>query len=553
MRVHVAPMEAMSGDLVARPVTRRNAQILTRFPVHEHSAAMWAAMWAAAVAAEFGVLVPVIFAHGAPHPGYDIAFRLLGGSFAACGLIAWHRRPDSRSGALMVAAAASGSSSRRCSSSSRPGSPRRSATYLSDLWTIPFIALLLTFLTGGRVQTTIDRTPRRRVRPPADRPAAVWLVFLDQDGNVLASSRTSGIASARRHGRSAPSTLAGCVAIVLVIAARWRARRRRGGARSCRASRGAVALALFAVPRRQRPRRPGARSELPALARDHVAGRSSRSRSSPASCARGSPAAASPTSFREPARDARRRRSRARSRARSATRSSSSPTASRRPRRLRRRAEGDAGHDADRPASTGGSSPSSTTGARSPRSSTTPRSTTTRSSSRPCPPPRRSRSRTSSCHAESEARLVELRASRERHRRRRRRRAPAARARPPRRRAAAARRARRCSCASCRRRIRDDPSTAEELATHARATSSPSRSHELRELARGIHPAVLDHGLAAALESLASRSPVPAALRYDADDAACPRRSSSPRYFVASEALTNVAKYAQATCAPRSA
>ena len=79
MRVHVAPMEAMSGDLVARPVTRRNAQILTRFPVHEHSAAMWAAMWAAAVAAEFGVLVPVIFAHGAPHPGYDIAFRLLGG------------------------------------------------------------------------------------------------------------------------------------------------------------------------------------------------------------------------------------------------------------------------------------------------------------------------------------------------------------------------------------------------------------------------------------------------------------------------------------------
>ena len=116
MRVHVAPMEAVSGDLVARPVTRRNAQILTRFPVHEHSAAMWAAMWAAAVAAEFGVLVPVIFAHGAPHAGYDIAFRLLGGSFAACGLIAWHRRPDSRSGALMVADRARASSPRRCSS-----------------------------------------------------------------------------------------------------------------------------------------------------------------------------------------------------------------------------------------------------------------------------------------------------------------------------------------------------------------------------------------------------------------------------------------------------
>ncbi len=98
-----------------------------------------------------------------------------------------------------------------------------------------------------------------------------------------------------------------------------------------------------------------------------------------------------------------------------------------------------------------------------------------------------------------------------------------------------------------RTRIRDDPSTAEELATTASDELAQSL-HELRELARGIHPAVLDHGLAAALESLASRSPVPATLRYETDEP-LPAPVELAGYFVASEALTNVAKYAQATSA----
>ena len=38
-----------------------------------------------------------------PIEGPDIAFRLVGGAFVACGLIAWRRRPDSRSGLLMTA------------------------------------------------------------------------------------------------------------------------------------------------------------------------------------------------------------------------------------------------------------------------------------------------------------------------------------------------------------------------------------------------------------------------------------------------------------------
>ncbi|MEY9926946.1 signal transduction histidine kinase [Catenulispora sp. GP43] len=70
---------------------------------------------------------------------------------------------------------------------------------------------------------------------------------------------------------------------------------------------------------------------------------------------------------------------------------------------------------------------------------------------------------------------------------------------------------------------------------------------ELRDLARGIHPAVLtDRGLDAALSALAGRSPVPVEV-----DAALPWRPSpeveSAAYFVASEALANMAKHADAT------
>jgi signal transduction histidine kinase len=68
---------------------------------------------------------------------------------------------------------------------------------------------------------------------------------------------------------------------------------------------------------------------------------------------------------------------------------------------------------------------------------------------------------------------------------------------------------------------------------------------ELRELARGIHPAELtDRGLRPALETLASRSPVPVEVSGDADD--LPPALATAVYFVVSEALTNVAKYASA-------
>jgi signal transduction histidine kinase len=73
---------------------------------------------------------------------------------------------------------------------------------------------------------------------------------------------------------------------------------------------------------------------------------------------------------------------------------------------------------------------------------------------------------------------------------------------------------------------------------------------ELRELARGIHPAVLsDRGLGAALEALAGRAPLPVELSHGDAVEGMPDAVESAAYFVVAEALTNVAKYAEASSA----
>jgi signal transduction histidine kinase len=68
---------------------------------------------------------------------------------------------------------------------------------------------------------------------------------------------------------------------------------------------------------------------------------------------------------------------------------------------------------------------------------------------------------------------------------------------------------------------------------------------ELRELARGLHPAALSRGLGAAIGALATRSSVP--VEYDVVDGRFPEELEVAAYYVASEALTNAAKHAEAS------
>ena len=96
--------------------------------------------------------------------------------------------------------------------------------------------------------------------------------------------------------------------------------------------------------------------------------------------------------------------------------------------------------------------------------------------------------------------------------------------------------------------LADDPASAAKLIAHAREEAQLAVK-ELRELARGIHPAILsDRGLAAALQALAARAPVPV---HVGDVPATPLRAEieAAAYFITAEALTNVAKYAHANTA----
>ena len=95
-----------------------------------------------------------------------------------------------------------------------------------------------------------------------------------------------------------------------------------------------------------------------------------------------------------------------------------------------------------------------------------------------------------------------------------------------------------------RGRIADGPAV--ELLEETIAKLGEAQS-ELRELARGIHPAMLsERGLGPALEALAQRSVVPVELELRLEGR-LPAEVEAAGYFVAAEALTNVAKYARAS------
>jgi signal transduction histidine kinase len=95
-----------------------------------------------------------------------------------------------------------------------------------------------------------------------------------------------------------------------------------------------------------------------------------------------------------------------------------------------------------------------------------------------------------------------------------------------------------------RAKLETDPGAATALVGEAHEEAKRALA-ELRDLARGIHPAVLaDRGLDAAISALAARSPVPVGV--DVATGRLPGPVESAAYFVVAEALTNAAKHAGA-------
>ena len=497
------------------------------------------ALAVAAAVLELLALRPVLFDTDAPIVWLDVVFSLTGGSFAAFGLVAWRRRPDSRSGALMTA---TGFLLFVPPVLGQVDSALVSTVWIFvvDWWIFPFVALCLTLLSRGRLQGRLDRGLVAAYALPLAVLQLAWLLFAEMEGqNLLLVSADEDVA--HTIDRLQRGTLvASCAATIAVIGVRWwqaSAPRRRALLPSVA---GAFALSCFAA----------------LLLNDLITGERSETLLWLAACslvtvpaaflagllrsrlARGGLAGLFPAlgTLRGAELDA-----------------------------ALGRALGDPGlavaywlpeylsyADAEG------------------RPVTLPEP----GDDRTVAPVERGGSQIAVlvhdasldddpelvdavCAAaaiaienaqllvESQARLTELRASRERIVA-----AGDAERRRLERNLHDGAQQRLVSIAIqlrlLRNRVGDDPA-AEELV--AAASEELARSlDELRELARGLHPAVLEHGLAAALQSLATRAPVATTVNYE-PAGRLPEPVELAAYFVASEALTNVAKYAHATSA----
>ena len=198
----------------------RPTPVARRFLAPGRSTGFWAALWALAATAEFLALVPILFPGGASVEGADVVYRLVGGSFAACGLIAWQRRPDSRSGLLMTATGF-GLLLPLVLKQIDAGITLTLGEVTEDIWAPAFVALVLSFVTGGRLESRVDRLIVAGVFVAAFVLDVVSMLFAEQPGNVLLAFPSEAIYSAV-DATQRGSEIVLCLAACVVIAMRWR-------------------------------------------------------------------------------------------------------------------------------------------------------------------------------------------------------------------------------------------------------------------------------------------------------------------------------------------
>src|SRR3954452_21788769 len=219
--IRLLPTTVGAGELMARPVARGRVQGLSRLTASTHPASFWGALWAAAAAAGFAVLRPALLGHGPALPAHEVIHRLSGLSFAACGLVAWRRRPDSGVGRLLTLAGFGILVPPVVGQIDTPFT-QTLALLFDELWIAAFAALILTFVTGGRLTTRVDAAlVGTFVFGLLVLQFAVQL-FLPPEGNLLSVSPAAGIAAALVKVQFCLLSAAS-LAVAVVIYARWRA------------------------------------------------------------------------------------------------------------------------------------------------------------------------------------------------------------------------------------------------------------------------------------------------------------------------------------------
>src|SRR3954452_361696 len=525
-----------ASELMARPPARARVHRLGRLTAAARSRWLWPALWVATAAAGLVAQIPALTDRGPPVPLQEVLHNLSGVSFAACGLIAWRRRPDSAVGPMLTVTGFGVLLSAILGQVDSPLTFTRVLLF-GELWIALYAALILSFVTGGRLTTRIDAALVEAFVVGVFVLQLAVQLFLPDERNLLAVWPDAGIADALVKVQWSVLAVAS-LGVVVVTGHRWRVasrpRRRAllpslGGSLSgVLYSANLVALiagspsavlvtalnaALLTVPAallwgllRSRL----ARSGLADHFRELGSLRGVRLEAGLAEVL-GDPGLT--LAYRVPGEHAYLD-------GRGHAVALPAPGADRvvapvdRDGRELAMLVYDASleDDPELVAAVAAAAAIALDDAR--------------------------------LHAESEDRLAELRASRERIVA-----AGDAERRRLERNLHDGAQQRLVSVAlqlrMIQRSIDTDPAAAKRLVTSAGDELSNSLE-ELRELARGIHPSVLNHGLKAALGSLASRSNVPTTLSFQATER-LPEPVELAAYFVACEALANVAKYSRAT------
>jgi signal transduction histidine kinase len=235
-----------AGGVVAAPLSYGSAQVMRRFAAPRYHLAFWIAAWIALVAAVLGVLVPLL-SRGPPVSFVEVTvvFRIVGGAFAACGLVAWRRRPDNHSGRLMTATGAAFLASPLLAQFEAPIA-RTAGLLLRNVWLLLLVAILLTFLSGGRLRTRTDRVVVGAVAVSLLVISPLWLVFLEVNGNLLflvPDAQLADAVDAVQQWLYLPIALA----VTAVVAARWWHAARPGRRALLPSVAGSVYLLFFAA------------------------------------------------------------------------------------------------------------------------------------------------------------------------------------------------------------------------------------------------------------------------------------------------------------------
>src|SRR3954452_7991212 len=153
--IRLMPWGVGASELVALSPARARVHGLRRLTAPTHSPWFWRVLWIATAAAGLIAQVPVLTDRGPPVPVDEVLHNLSGVSFAACGLIAWHRRPDSAVGPMLTL---TGFGVLLAAILGQVDSPLTFTLVLlfGELWIALYAALILSFVTGGRLTARLD-------------------------------------------------------------------------------------------------------------------------------------------------------------------------------------------------------------------------------------------------------------------------------------------------------------------------------------------------------------------------------------------------------------